>query len=237
MNQNINIKIMKKPELTDEEIRSHMHFDKLLEAYKVTGPVSSGIKWNYFVGYSVSAVLVILTALYFLLPESKKTNERNSQQASTSVSDSSVHSKKQEVIQVKPKTEIQEKTTLVVQPKTEIKNEQQPPPVEQKKITPSQFTEAEPIAGYSSLYEYFDQQLKYPIEAVRDSIAGIVTVSFVITEEGKPAQIKIENSLGAAFDKECERVIMAMPLWKPATINHKPIATRLSIPLTFKIKK
>src|SRR5437879_13748556 len=111
MNQNINIKIMKKPELTDEEISSHMHFDKLLEAYKVAGPVSSWRKWNYILGYSVSTVLIISTALYFLLPKWNE-NENHSHQASTTVPDSSAKSKNQEVIRVIPKAEIQEKTTL-----------------------------------------------------------------------------------------------------------------------------
>lgn len=90
--------------------------------------------------------------------------------------------------------------------------------------------------GYPSLYAYFDRELKYPV-ASKDSIQGIVTVSFAITEAGKPDLIRIENSLGKAFDVECVRVIKNMPPWKPATINGKPVQVRLSIPLSFKIKK
>ena len=237
MNQNINIKIMKKPELSDEEIRSHMQFDKVLEAYKATGPVRYFENWNSLLGYSVATIVVILTALYLLLPKSKEVIQNKPKPTPAIVLDSSLQTKKQEVTSSTQKPETQKPRNEIAKPKTPIRNEAQPLPVEEKRTALSQFIQAEPVEGYAALYEYFDRELKYPVEALRDSVEGIVSVSFAITKDGKPSALKIENSLGDAFDKECERVIMAMPLWKPATINNKPIATRLSIPLTFKIKK
>ncbi|MBI1769979.1 MAG: energy transducer TonB [Bacteroidetes bacterium] len=230
---------MKKPELSDEQIRSHMQFEKLLETYKATGPINSSRKWFYIAGYVASGVLIISTALYFLIPRSDHSiNETPSQSIEISVPDSSAKSKKQEVIRAMPKSKRQEKK-VAHQSKTALKAKDQNnslPIQKDKKITPSQFTEAEPIHGYPALYEYFDHELKYPV-GVRDSIEGVVTVSFAINKEGKPDHIKIENSLGAAFDEECLRIIKSMPGWKPATINGEPIATRLSIALTFKIKR
>jgi TonB family protein len=122
----------------------------------------------------------------------------------------------------------QKQSAVIRQPKDSI--------ADRPKNTASQFTEAAPVEGYAALYSYFDKELKYP-GVLKDSIEGIVTVSFAINEKGKPDRIKIENSLGSAFDAECKRVIENMPLWTPATINGKPISVRLSIPLTFKIKK
>src|SRR5258706_4169399 len=236
MRQNINIKIMKKPELSDEQIRSHMQFDKVLEAYKATGPVSSPRKWLYIAGYGASAVAIISAALYFFYPEQNPV-ELNSQPNQT-VADSSATSKRPEAIKETSKPNTQEKKVVATQPKATIKeSEPKTLQADSEKTTSSQFTEAEPKDGYSVLYEYFDRELKYPPDVAKDSIEGIVTVSFAINKDGKPDQIKIENSLGSVFDKECQRVIVAMPLWKPATINGKPISTRLSIPLTFKIKK
>ena len=241
MNQNINIKIMKKPELSDEEIRSHMHFNKLMEEYKVTGPAgSSRKKWFYRVAYLTSSVVLVSIALYFLTPQSNNTKENNTQPFGAHPQDSSSQVKSQRVIQSTPKIESHEKMVIATQPKVPVKRRAQnntTPLDSSKKTTPSQFTEAEPLYGYSALYEYFDRELKYPINAVGGSVEGIVTVSFAIDQNGKPDLIKIENSLGVAFDKECQRVISSMPGWKPATINGRPISTRLSIPLTFKIKK
>jgi protein TonB len=79
--------------------------------------------------------------------------------------------------------------------------------------------------------------LQYPEEGLKDSIQGVVTVSFIINEIGSPEKIQIENSLGEAFDRETIKMIEQMPRWNPATVNGKPIASRLAIPLTFQIKK
>ena len=237
MNQTINIKTMKKPELTDEEIRSHMQFDKLLEAYKVAGPGNGSGKWFRRAGYVASTVLIISTALYLFLPKPITANENNNPPIQGLPHDSAVRAKGEQVIKETPKISVREKKTPAAQPKVSPEEKGQEPPVPQEHPLRSQFTEAEPVAGYAALYEYFDRELKYPIDAARDSIEGVATVSFAIEQDGKPALIKIENSLGPLFDKECHRVIQSMPAWKPATINGKPISTKLSIPLTFKVKK
>src|SRR5258707_11957494 len=96
MSQKINIKMMKKPELTDEQIRSHMQFDKLLEAYKVTGFVGYSRKWFYIAGYGASAVVIVSAALYFFYPRQNQV-ELNSKPNET-VADSSTTSKRPEAI-------------------------------------------------------------------------------------------------------------------------------------------
>jgi TonB family protein len=123
------------------------------------------------------------------------------------------------------------KATTSDKPK-EIKTETKPGPV-----AADVYTEAEPLSGYPDLYAYFQKELKYPVEALKDSIEGIVSVSFVINRNGKPEQIKILHSLGAAFDSEAIRVISAMPEWKPASLNGKPMPARISMPLTFQVEQ
>jgi TonB family protein len=235
MNQNINIKVMKKPELTDEEIRSHMQFDKLLDTYKVGMVRSSEKKWLHVAASVTTIVVLISGVLYFLFLESKSNGTVQPFRAHPS--DSSLQIKNPEIVQSKPEIKTAEKATST-RPRATTNGKTNAFQFDSAtKSIHSHFTEAEPIDGYSALYEYFNRELKYPVNSTRDSAEGIVTVSFVIDQDGKPGEIKIENSLGAAFDKECQRIINTMPLWKPATIEGKPIATKLSIPLTFKIKK
>jgi TonB family protein len=99
------------------------------------------------------------------------------------------------------------------------------------------YDQAEPVNGYPDLYAYFDRELIYPREAIKDSTQGVVTVVFSIDPEGKPQEIKIENSLGKLFDKEVLRLMMNMPLWKPASYNGKHVNSKVSLPLTFELKK
>ena len=117
------------------------------------------------------------------------------------------------------------------QPKTN------PAPSDTASQEPFNYFEAEPENGYPHLYEYFANELKYPEIAMRDSISGIVTVSFVLNRNGKPEQIKVLNSMGEAFDLEAFRIIENMPSWKPATLNGNPVSSKISVPLSFQFKK
>ncbi|MEJ1239439.1 TonB family protein [Chryseolinea sp. T2] len=102
---------------------------------------------------------------------------------------------------------------------------------------PDIYVQAEPQNGYAHLYKYFGENLKYPKEAIKDSIEGVETVSFTIDEQGHPANVAITHSLGKSFDNEAIRLIGAMPLWTPAMLNGRPVASQLSLPLTFEIKR
>jgi protein TonB len=81
------------------------------------------------------------------------------------------------------------------------------------------------------------RELKYPEVALRDSIQGTESVSFIINKEGKPETITILHSLGSPFDEESRRLIINMPPWKPARLNSQPVRAKITIPLTFSITK
>jgi TonB family protein len=99
------------------------------------------------------------------------------------------------------------------------------------------YVQAEPLDGYTQLYAYFSEHLTYPFQSVKDSVEGIEMVSFIIDEGGKPTNILITHSLGAPFDEEARRVIKEMPAWRPATLNGDPVASQLSVPLTFQLNR
>lgn len=117
--------------------------------------------------------------------------------------------------------------------------------VEQKEEVPTSplskpnpvYVQAEPIAGYEALYAYFQKELRYPQEAMKDSVQGILTVTFVINTLGVPEQISTSGLPGEAFDAEGIRLIKGMPLWKPATLNGEPVLSKLTLPLTFQLQK
>jgi protein TonB len=109
-----------------------------------------------------------------------------------------------------------------------------------KAASPTQdevYVQAEPQTGYATLYDYFAANLKYPSDALADSIQGVQTISFIINTNGTPEKIMITNSLGDSFDKEARRLIETMPAWNPATLNGRPVASKVSLPLTFQIQK
>ena len=232
------IKLMKnKPTLSDNEIHSHKNFDKLLELYQQmpAKPLASS-RWLPRSAYWASAVLLISTIVYYGSPKqkvgtSRDSAEENQATASQDSVSSLVESREQgeQSIQVKPKSTTVVNSKPLVESTLSIKKPDSP--------TIPVFKEAAPVNGYPDLYAYFERELKYPTDAPTDTIEGVVSVSFAISKNGKPIQIQITNSLGDVFDKECLRIIENMPPWYAASINGEATETRLSIPLTFRLKR
>ena len=61
----------------------------------------------------------------------------------------------------------------------------------------------------------------------------IVSASFIVNKNGKIEQVKITNGGRNDLDKEVERVINKMPLWKPGMQNGNAVAVYFKLPVTF----
>ena len=243
------IKIMKmKPEVTDEEIRATMDFDRLMEQYKAAP--APPFRWRN--GFIIAGAVIMLSASvwYFVsqgnegkvqrdVASDKQTTNANNQVDSLSGKIATVEKPRAEenalssTEQEQPKKP-EKSTVKKSEPKTEEKA-----PTKQETEVPVQpvYAQAEPVDGYENLYAYFRRELKYPESGLKDSIQGEVTVVFTINTDGQPENISIENSLGKAFDQESVRLIEHMPKWKAATYNNKPVASRISVPITFQVKR
>ena len=239
------IKIMEhKPELSDDEIRSYMDFDRLMAKRKLVNPPT---RLNAVVKFVVPAVIIagLTTWLLFISDSSQskeaelpggsmvKQQELPAATAPASIPEPSVQKDEVEAIDHKDKKD-----------KSRPLSSSQDVPLKQETTNRKKasgindvYTQAEPSDGYPTLYAYFNKALVYPKVAIKDSIQGIQTVSFDIDEDGKPQRIEIKQSLGEPFEKEAIRLIENMPPWKAATLNGKPVASRVSLPLTFQIQK
>ncbi|HMJ67354.1 MAG TPA: energy transducer TonB [Cyclobacteriaceae bacterium] len=213
-----------RPEISDQEIHQMMDFKKVLDDHRIARKKVTTMR----VGFIGGAIVLAITAWYLLMPS--ETPRLSIQEPAPVITDSvstEKIGKEEPVKSTTPKT-------------TEIKKEKEvKPPADASEVTAAKdvYLEAEPVDGYPELYAYFKKELKYPVEAMKDSIEGIVSVSFVINNQGQPEQIKILNSLGAAFDHEATRVVTGMPQWKSASLNGKSVPARISMPLTFQIDK
>jgi TonB family protein len=234
------IKIMKqKPVLSDEEIRSYMDFDRLMADSKLG--VSEPVRINWM--KRVLPVIVI-TGIVVWVVLYKNTNTKPAPPVvMTEHNENPVKSPEVEAPIVHQEESIQENNSEKVpaEPQNEPAktNGNLPTSSTPKKSEPVEdvYVQAEPVEGYESLYNYFNSQLVYPAESVKDSIQGVQTISFIINAQGRPENIQVKQSLGEPFEKEAKRLIEKMPVWKPATLNGKPVASQMSLPLTFQIKK
>jgi TonB family protein len=243
-----NIKIMNsKPDVSDEEIQSYMNFDSLLEQHhKISSKGDHRILRRSL--YAL-AVLAVLTIAWYGVISTKKAPQspvdssesptsaapeplRAPTDSSEKIIDTAISEKRERIRKPKHITKNPGKDDIVASDTLENKIEET-----EEETLPPVYIQAEPVNGYPALYEYFNSTLKYPVEALPDSVEGVVTVIFTIGKTGKAEKIEIEQSLGEFFDREAIRVIEHMPLWKPATYNQKPVSSRITLPLTFNLNR
>jgi len=89
--------------------------------------------------------------------------------------------------------------------------------------------------GEKALVAWLMENLKYPQTAMEEGIQGKVLVSFVIANEGSVVMPKIAKSVDPLLDAEALRVILSMPKWNPGKQKGKPVYTRYTFPVTFKL--
>lgn len=247
--------------ITDEELERFKNFDSLLNKhYRILNEKKPGT-WKVIVP---ALVLVGSGVLYWMInnPESEPLDNQSSASDSATVLDKTknenipaerIESEKETKEITNPerpdvaKTDTQRPRSSVEQgpDSTEKRESESAIPVlvqsNPSAVNPSKpetvYVQAEPVEGYEVLYAYFAKEIIYPQEAVKDSIQGVLTVTFLINKQGKPEKIKTSGSLGRAFEIEALRLIENMPLWKPATLNGQPVTSKLSIPLTFQLQK
>lgn len=226
----------KRQGIAEDELDRFKNFDALLMKYNRTSVGSSKIGLNAM-KWIISILAIGITGLsVFYLTTDKKQEIKNSKNESIRIipeegkkNDSiteNVTSVKEKQLSSPQKTDLNQTT----KEKPEIKKEIAMP------IPAPVYVQAEPIEGYAHLYDYFNTELIYPPVAIKDSVQGVLTVSFTINREGLPENLQFTNSLGGAFEEEAKRLILNMPPWKPAMLNNEPVSSRLSLPLTFQIQ-
>jgi TonB family protein len=239
------IKVMKtRPEVTDQEIKSYMDFDALLKKQQSLHQGHQHVRLKVLIGSTVFLTLTVIGFLFVWPPNGKITAEKEHRPGKSAVPPTA----EQTIDTLTGKRPIEENAIDVEKAqgpgpaakttpgdvKTEIrkggkKNEE--------RAIESVYTQAEPRDGYPVLYAYFEENLLYPHDAIKDSVEGVMNVVFSIDAHGKAGNIAIENSLGPLFDQEAIRLLNNMPLWRPASYNGKVVPSKISLPITFDLSK
>lgn len=89
--------------------------------------------------------------------------------------------------------------------------------------------------GQSALMQYLAKNIKYPATAHENGKQGRVIVSFVVKKDGSISDVKTVRSVDPYLDKEAERVISAMPNWKPGKQRGQAVNVRFTVPVTFRL--
>lgn len=111
-------------------------------------------------------------------------------------------------------------------------------------------TEAQFPGGKDAMYKFLGEKIKYPTIAQENKIEGIITVQFVVNENGTLSNFEIIKSEGTYIDKnenidtadnllrtEALRVAKLLPNFVPATHNGIPIKSNHTIRINFRLSQ
>ncbi len=96
--------------------------------------------------------------------------------------------------------------------------------------------EAEFPGGEEKLAQYLYLNVRYPQRAQEEDRTGKSVVGFTIQADGTITDVNILEGSWPDLDEEAVRVVKEMPKWEPATTGGKPVASRFSIPINFKLQ-
>lgn len=82
---------------------------------------------------------------------------------------------------------------------------------------------------------YLRLNIRYPDEAVKKRIQGVVMVVFVVETDGSVSRVSVTGGIGGGCDEEAVRVARAMPRWEPGKRNGKPVRVLVRMPIVFRI--
>ena len=118
------------------------------------------------------------------------------------------------------------------------------------------------VGGQKALFKWLGENIKYPVEAVKNKTEGTVYVGFIVEKDGAISNVsikrgvpivsidtivqvdpktyaqnvKIVKSEDSAIDEEAKRVIMAMPNWKPGKLKGQFVRVVYTLPIRFKLE-
>lgn len=91
------------------------------------------------------------------------------------------------------------------------------------------------IGGMSKMAAFLQKNLRYPREATRANVQGRVFIQFTVGSDGKIENVTSVKGIGFGCDEEAERVVRAMPAWKPGKQSGRPVRVRYTLPIAFQL--
>jgi len=89
--------------------------------------------------------------------------------------------------------------------------------------------------GDEAQMAFLNENVKYPEEARKNGIQGVVYVNFVVEKDGSITGVKVHRGIGGGCDEEAMRVVKLMK-FKPGQVDEKPVAVEFNLPIRFTLK-
>ena len=89
--------------------------------------------------------------------------------------------------------------------------------------------------GNEALYVFMAETIKYPEEAKKEGLSGVVYISFVVDVKGAVTDAKVVKGIHPVLDNAALEVVKMMPDWIPGKIGDKEVSVEFMLPISFKL--
>ena len=90
--------------------------------------------------------------------------------------------------------------------------------------------------GMQALFEYLQQNVKYPEDAKNQKVEGRVIATFVVETDGSISNVEVVKPAFPSLDAEAVRVLSGMPKWSPGMQSGKVVRVKYTVPINFNLK-
>ena len=115
-----------------------------------------------------------------------------------------------------------------------------PPPAPKPEVSNKVFDVVEEMpsfpGGQGALMSFLNSNIKYPVVAQENGVQGRVIVGFVVERDGSITDVKVMRSVDPSLDREAQRVVKAMPRWKPGKQNGSAVRVKYNVPVVFRLQ-
>lgn len=115
-----------------------------------------------------------------------------------------------------------------------------PPPAPKPEVSNKVFDVVEEMpsfpGGQGALMSFLSSNIKYPVVAQENGVQGRVIVGFVVERDGSITDVKVMRSVDPSLDREAQRVVRAMPRWKPGKQNGSAVRVKYTVPVVFRLQ-
>ncbi|NJL12046.1 MAG: energy transducer TonB [Microscillaceae bacterium] len=86
-----------------------------------------------------------------------------------------------------------------------------------------------PKGGMCAFFEYTEENLQRPKEAIEKGIRGNVFVRFVVEKDGRLSNIEVIKGIGGGCDEAVVKLLEKAPNWKPGVQNGVPVRVQKTL--------
>ena len=91
--------------------------------------------------------------------------------------------------------------------------------------------------GTAALFKWIKENMRYPSISRNNGSQGTALMGFTVNSDGSITDVQVIKSTNDMYlDKEAERVVKAMPKWKPGKQAGKAVRVSFKLPIRFRLQ-